>query len=120
MSETLGSGDISTRLRRVAELARRRPELVFIHSGIRHPGQEPTPGLSGPAGAERSKCPAQVHESKSRMREFCTSGSVRGGGSAEGMGSLNGHEAGNGGHGQGEPTATRSPRLLDQMRLDML
>jgi len=50
------------------------------------------------------------------MREICTSGSVRGGGSVEGMGSLNGHEAGNGGHGHGEPTATRSPRLLDHFR----
>jgi len=82
MFETLSSGDISTRLQRVAE-----------------------------AGASH----ARDHESRSRMREICTSGSLRGGGSMEGMGSLNGHEAGNGGHGQGEPTATRFPRLLDQI-----
>ena len=39
--------------------------------------------------------------------EICTVGSVRGEGVGAAMVNLNGHEAGNGGHGQGIPTAHR-------------
>ena len=41
--------------------------------------------------------------------EICTVGSVRGESVGLAMVDLNGHEAGNGGHSQGTPTAHRPP-----------
>ena len=48
---------------------------------------------------------------KNRVRQSRTLGSVRGEAGAV-MVTLNGHAAGNGGHGQGEPTAATGPLLL--------
>jgi len=63
MSETLGSGDISTRLRRVAELARRSPELVFttlahlidlemMREAYRRTRKDGSPGIDGRTGRD--------------------------------------------------------------------
>ena len=48
---------------------------------------------------------------KNRVRQSRTLGSVRGEDGAA-MVTLNGHAAGNGGHGQGQPTAATGPLLL--------
>jgi hypothetical protein len=48
---------------------------------------------------------------KNRVRQFRTLGSVRGEDGAA-MVNLHGHAAGNGGHGQGEPTVATGPLLL--------
>ena len=54
---------------------------------------------------------------KNRVRQFRTLGSVRGGDGAATV-HLNGHAAGNGGHGQGKPTAATGPLLLGGIVLD--
>lgn len=63
MSETLSSGDISTRLRRVAELARKRPEMVFttlahlidmamLREAYRRTRKDAAPGIDGRTGRD--------------------------------------------------------------------
>ena len=51
---------------------------------------------------------------RNRVRQSRTLGSVRGGDGAV-MGTLLGHEAGNGGYSQGKPTAATGPLLLGVM-----